>query len=78
MKTKLLKALRKDCEYKFRNGECYVLWKKTNYTFPSIEKMLSEIYRFNSAYHDGPFDWFWDRIYYKQLDKIEKRKFNKI
>ena len=79
MKTKLLKRIRKDISYKFKNGKCYsyshLLGVKE---YNDTSDMLLEYFRFNWVYYDGLFDWDWCEIAHNFKAKIAKQKFRKL
>ena len=79
MKVKLLKKIRKDYKFKFRNGVWYVLRNgqyRTQHT--TFENALIEILDHKSTYYNRYFDWLWHKIAQKYIMKIQTRKFNKL
>lgn len=78
MKTKLLKRIRKDISYKFKNGKCYSYSCLGLKEHKDISDMLLAHFQFNWIYYDGLFDWDWVEITHNLKAKILKQKFKKI
>lgn len=78
MKTKLLKRIRKDISYKFKNGKCYSYSYLGLKEHKDISDMLLTYFQFNWVYYDGLFDWDWVEIAHNFKAKIAKQKFRKI
>lgn len=79
MKTKLLKNIRKNYKFKFKNSVWYVLrdgqYRTTHTTF---EDAFLDILDYKCTYYNRDFDWWWHKIAQKYIVKIQTRKFNKI
>lgn len=78
MRTKLLKRIRKDISYKFKNGKCYSYSYLGFKEHMNISNMLLEYFKFNWIYYDALFSWDWVEITHNFKAKIAKRKFRKI
>lgn len=77
MKTKLLKRIRKDISYKFKNGKCYSYRYLDFKEHNNISDMLLSYFQFNWIYR-GLFDWDWCEITHNFKAKIAKQKFRKL
>jgi hypothetical protein len=78
MKTKLLKRIRSNIKYKFKDGKCYMLQNSELKEFDSVENMILEYYCLFTTLDGSLFDWDWHSIYFRYVEKLEIRKFNKI
>jgi hypothetical protein len=77
MKAKLLKQLRGDAKYKFKEGKCHLFMNLEIYSFDSISSMVRFYYHEKS---NKPFIFGlnWDRVYWKHFEKQKYMKFRKL
>ena len=77
MKTKLLKRIRENAKFKFKDDKWRLLMYGTYYEYISLDATILKVLGFNSIYYDGIFDWNWNGIYNQYVEKLELRKFNR-
>ena len=79
MKAKLLKEIRKDFKFKYKQGHWYVLSygcnRRSHLTFELALTSVLETLSFN---HTKLLDWPWYRIKLEYMKKVATRKFNKL
>ena len=82
MKTKLLKKLRKECQFKYKNKRWHILIGKyhllENYTMHTDSIILKSLSEMNDRDHPLFDCWDWNDIYCKYLQKLETRRFKKL
>ena len=79
MKAKLLKEIRKDFKFKYKQGHWYVLSygcnRRSHLTFELALTSVLETLSFN---HTKLLDWPLYRIKLEYMKKVATRKFNKL
>lgn len=78
MKVKLLKAIRSEVKYKFKDGKCHLFMLSQISKFDSVSDMLKSYYMTQMENIDFLFSWDWHSIYFRYIHKLRQRKFNKI
>jgi hypothetical protein len=77
MKAKLLRKIRKDHTFKFKDGKWRVLsWGRCR-EYDNLELALTQVLYTNLVHYDEIFISSWLRIYYNYIEKLEIRKFNR-
>ena len=80
MKIKLLKRLRKDFKFKFKDGNCYTGrfsdYKIHEYT--NIQDMILECYCHEASKSGFWLDWDWNNIYFRHKYRFQQREFDKL
>lgn len=77
MKTKLLKRIRKDLNYKFKDGKCYTLSSSGFKEYKDIPDMLLSKF-YDNWDVDSIFEWGWVEIANNYKNKLAERKFRQI
>ena len=75
MKAKLLKDLRQDFKWKWKNKKWHVVIENKYHTYSNHEDIILTMLRTNAYKYVSFFDWPWSGLYKVYLGKLEFRKF---
>jgi hypothetical protein len=75
MKTKLLKELRKDFKWKWKNSKWHAVVENKYCLYHYNEEFIMAMLRSNAYMYNSWFDWPWSDLYRAYLNKVEFRKF---
>jgi hypothetical protein len=77
MKVKLLKRLRKDFKWKYKNGYWHTLieGKYEKHSIASSASILSNMLSINIWKYEGMFDWNWRFLHQEHTFKLHLRNF---
>ncbi len=75
MKVKLLKDLREDYKWKWKNDKWHVFIENEYRAYRYNEEFILVMLRNNAYKYNSWFDWPWSGLYKSYLNKLEFRKF---
>jgi hypothetical protein len=75
MKVKLLKDLRQDFKWKWKNNKWHTVIENEYHIYHYNSDVILTMLRINAYKYVSFFDWPWGRLYKVYLGKIEFRKF---
>jgi len=77
MKVKLLKELRKDFKWKYKDGYWHTLieGKYEKHSIASPASIISRMLHYNADNYDRLFDWNWFSIHQEYTFKLHLRNF---